>query len=944
MKPTTARPLLLVLGALLAAACAVEPTEPRHGWSHDPKFPEIDPGEKYFKPGPVLATPDDAERAKRFDYHARVIDQHSYGYVIRDNAATHAKLADITGFVLPRDSGAAKPKALPPAMHVASLQVKWDWRANGAGIPPIRNQGQCGSCWAFGTTAAVEAAIAVFDKRLVDLSEQNVLDCNPDGYSCGGGYWAYDVYQSPGAVMETEYPYDASDGTCRGASKQHPFKIETFHGVQNGNIDAIKAAIFQYGAVGVTMAVCGSFPGYGGGVYDSTECNNAQSNHIVALVGWDDTVTHRHGQGVWILRNSWGTEWGENGYCRMAYGMAGIEEDATYVIYKPEDPTDTDGDGVPDVRDNCPTTPNPDQKDSDHDGKGDACDPTFDPFEIAISLSDDDARKIDLGMSFPFYGTTYAEAYVNSDGNVTFGAGDDKTAARNAARLLTGAPRIAAAFADLNPSAGGKVTYGKRGADDAFVRYTDVPTYDRAGVVTATVTLAPSGAISIAYGTVTGSSYVVGVSKGGAGNAAAESDLTAGASFAFGGAPALYEAFTTTKAFALSGKTIALVPTTGPQPRPGPTETALALGDDDAASVALGFPFPFFGQRYDTVWVNSDGNLTFGSGDGATARRDAGRFLGGAPRIAALLADLNPAAGGTVSYRHDDPQSVTIRYDAVPLYGTNVGSTASVKLDATGTVTITYGSVSGSAYVVGVSKGGSGNTGTLVDLGAMGGRIGYGGTDTLYAVYGSGKTFDLSGKTVAFTTDPVGPMPGPGAPETLLALGDDDEAAVPIGFAFPFFGKTYDTVYVNSDGNLTFGAGDGVAARRDAARFLTGAPRVAVLYSDLDPSAGGTVGYRHDDARTLTVSWVGVPKWGDSRGNTAKVTLDASGAIAIAIDGASDAAYVVGVSRGGAGNAASESDLASLASPIALGNTGAVFAVYGDRPFDLVGKTISFRP
>ena len=117
-----------------------------------------------------------------------------------------------------------------------------------------------------------------------------------------------------------------------------------------------------------------------------------------------------------------GTDWGDNGYAYVAYGLAGLEEDPTYVVYKPIDMTDSDGDGIPDVQDNCKTVPNTDQRDADHDGQGDACDTHFDPFETAVSLSDDDSRKVDLGLSFPFYGTSYSEVYVNSDGNLTFGA------------------------------------------------------------------------------------------------------------------------------------------------------------------------------------------------------------------------------------------------------------------------------------------------------------------------------------------------------------------------------------------------------------------------------------------------------------------------------------------------------------------------------------------
>ena len=86
----------------------------------------------------------------------------------------------------------------------------------------MRNQGSCGSCWAFGTIAAVEGAIAVFDQQIVNLSEQHVVDCNGKGYGCGGGYWAYHMIVNPGASMEADYPYKARNQSCRGSQVNKP--------------------------------------------------------------------------------------------------------------------------------------------------------------------------------------------------------------------------------------------------------------------------------------------------------------------------------------------------------------------------------------------------------------------------------------------------------------------------------------------------------------------------------------------------------------------------------------------------------------------------------------------------------------------------------------------------------------------------------------------------
>jgi len=910
-------------------------------------FPPVNGDDKYFKPGPVLATPDDDELTLRFDYHQKVIDAHELSYVLRDNPAMHTNLENITGLKIPEDSGADKPTVLP-SYKTKSLPLKWDTRAVGVGMPPIRNQGQCGSCWAFGTVAAIEASIAVFDKKIVNLSEQFALDCSGKG-TCGGGYWAYNVFVNPGGALEQSYPYTAYDGSCKSKSVDHPYKIESYHGIVDHDIDALKGAIHQYGGVGVTMAVCGSFPGYGGGVYDSNECNFYGSNHIVALVGWDDTVQHKKGKGVWIVRNSWGEGWGDKGYARMAYGTAGIEENGTYVIYKAEDPTDSDGDGTTDLHDNCKADPNPDQMDEDEDGQGNACDATFDPFERQLSLSDDDSRKVELGFSFPFYGTTYTSMNVNSDGNVTFGAGDGQSADRSVSRFLTLAPRIAALYADLNPAQGGKVTYGKADKKSMFVKYGDVPLYGASGVNSATITLDESGQIAIAIGNASGASYVVGVSRGGQGNTAAEADLSAaGAEIAYGGTKAVFESFAKGKAFDLGGKTLTFTTDAGPGPGPGPevpAETTVSLGDDATTKVAIGFSFPFFGKMYSDVYINSDGNLTFGAGDGVTAERSAKRFLTGAPRIGVLYGDLDPSANGTVTVRHDDATTLTISYKGVPLYGASgAGSTATVTLRASGEIEVVYGSVSGSSYIAGVSRGGADNSGVASDLSAVGGEIAYGGEETIYEVYGNGKAFDLGGKTLKYTTasDPS-PDPDPVVPsETSIALADDATAAVDLGFSFTFFGKAYSKVYVNSDGNLTFGAGDGATADRSVSRFLTGAPRIAALYADLDPSAGGGVSYHHDDADTVTITYSGVPVWGSGGGNTISVTLQSNGTITLAPGSVGAASFIVGVSKGGSGNSGSALDLTGGGEVIHYDGVGAVYQSFGNEPFVLAGQKLVF--
>jgi C1A family cysteine protease len=935
---------VIVVGVLSLAGCAIEGsgTEQDPGATGvavptGPEFPPIDPNDKYFEPGPVLATPDEAELDKRFAYHQEVIDTHQLSYSIAKSEPTHYELTGLAGFVQPPDVGDEKPQQVPTAYNLV-LPEKWDSREQGAGIPPVRNQKSCGSCWAFGTVGVVEAAVAKYDKQIVDLSEQFVLDCSGKG-SCGGGYWAYNAFKTKGSAWEKDYPYKAYDQYCKSVPEK-PYTIESYHSIQAGDREAMKAAIFEHGSVGVTMSVCGSIPGYKGGVYDSNECNNWSTNHIVTLVGWDDTVAHKSGKGAWILRNSWGTSWGTGGYAVWAYGKARIEANPTYVIYKPENPTDTDGDGIKDVHDNCKETVNVDQKDADHDGKGDACDSQFDPFEKKLSLSDDQSLKLDLGFSFPFYGKSYLDVFVNSDGNLTFGAGDDATAPRDKARFLTGAPRIAALYADLNPASGGSVSYGKTAPDSLFVRFDGVKRYDGKGSGSVTVTLDPKGNVTLAYGAVAAAPYVVGVSRGGSGNSAGESSLGPG-SVAYGSANAVFQAFV--QGFGLANQTVVFTP--GDGPAPPPAETVVQLSDDGTVEVPIGFAFPFFGKGYTSVFVNSDGNLSFGAGDTATAPRDKARFLTGVPRIAALYRDLDPSAGGTISYLQKQG-ALQIRYQGIRHYGSALTSSVTFLLRDDGGIELAYGQVAADTFIVGVSRGGNGNTGAEQPFDTLPQPVAYAGTNTLFQAFSKSGGFPLSGKTLAFSATGGVPPPPPPPTETVLSLGDDTTASIQLGFTFPFFGSSYSTAWVNSDGNITLGKSDGMTANRDEKRFLTGAPRIALLYADLDPSAGGKVTYRYDDPQSVTVRFANVPIWGGGGSATASAKLAASGEVLLSYESVTIPGAIIGVSKGGASNATPAVSLTTLmTSSWSCAAAGSAHALYTKSdPFALTGSTVSFSP
>ncbi len=217
----------------------------------------------------------------------------------------------------------------------------FDWRTS-AGLPSIRNQGNCGSCWAFATVGALECAIKLKDGVTTDLSEQWLVSANAEGWGCNGGWFAHDYhlrgssahdpYGDNGAVPEAAFPYVAADVAPNGPYP-HSYWLDNWAYIGGEasvpTVDQIKSAIVNYGPVAVGVYVNSAFQAYGGGVFNVND--DKTINHAVVLVGWDDS---QGTSGVWLLRNSWGTGWGEGGYMRIEYGCCQVGYAANVVDYR----------------------------------------------------------------------------------------------------------------------------------------------------------------------------------------------------------------------------------------------------------------------------------------------------------------------------------------------------------------------------------------------------------------------------------------------------------------------------------------------------------------------------------------------------------------------------------------------------------------------------------
>jgi C1A family cysteine protease len=198
----------------------------------------------------------------------------------------------------------------------------------------IKNQGSCGSCWAFGIAGVFEGRILQKNGTSVNLSEQYLLDCNHYGYSCSGGWFtAQNDHMSPyGARLESCYPYVAYKQTCKTACS-YAYRTTSWYYVGSSSgvpsSTSIKSKIQSNGSVTAAVYVDSYWQAYTGGVFTRNASGNV--NHAILLVGWDDSLAS--GYGAWRLKNSWGTGWGESGLMWIKFGVQKVGYAANYVNY-----------------------------------------------------------------------------------------------------------------------------------------------------------------------------------------------------------------------------------------------------------------------------------------------------------------------------------------------------------------------------------------------------------------------------------------------------------------------------------------------------------------------------------------------------------------------------------------------------------------------------------
>jgi cathepsin L len=210
-----------------------------------------------------------------------------------------------------------------------------DWRKEGY-VTPVKDQGQCGSCWAFSTVASLEGQHFKKEGKLVSLSEQNLVDCSraEGNQGCNGGLMdqGFDYIKKHGIDTEASYPYKAVDGRCRFEKENVGATLTSYTDVESGDEDALVEAIAKNGPISVAIdASHSSFQLYSEGIYNERRCSSYQLDHGVTAVGYG---TNQDGD-FYIVKNSWAEAWGMKGYIMMSRNkdnQCGIATQASFPI------------------------------------------------------------------------------------------------------------------------------------------------------------------------------------------------------------------------------------------------------------------------------------------------------------------------------------------------------------------------------------------------------------------------------------------------------------------------------------------------------------------------------------------------------------------------------------------------------------------------------------
>ncbi len=284
---------------------------------------------------------------KKLDNLNAEIKKKGYKFRVKATSVINKSIKEITGaFDVkpdPRDSISMKndksASSLPASIKRSADMKAFNWRDINM-MTPVKNQQQCGSCWAFSGMAVYESVYKIMHGKELDLSEQYVVDClegvtaagvHADCGSCSGGNvpFLFRTMITSGVPLESQFPYQGKNTSCSKINADMPYRVKQqgYVSYNPPSVKEIKEAICKYGPVFSSLKVTNLFMAYGGGVYDEKVqvSGPMDTNHAIVIVGWDDS------KNAWLVRNSWSDQWGENGYVWVQYGCANIGNNVAWI-------------------------------------------------------------------------------------------------------------------------------------------------------------------------------------------------------------------------------------------------------------------------------------------------------------------------------------------------------------------------------------------------------------------------------------------------------------------------------------------------------------------------------------------------------------------------------------------------------------------------------------
>ncbi|MGD8786101.1 MAG: hypothetical protein PVJ60_01650, partial [Phycisphaerales bacterium] len=618
--------------------------------------------------------------------------------------------------------------------------------------------------------------------------------------------------------------------------------------------------------------------------------------------------------------------------------------------------------------------------------------PTDPAGSTGLSLGDDDYESISLnGEAMVFiYGNSFTSFYVGSNGYITFAEGDNDYSDTlfDHFEML----RISALFNDLNPAAGGQVSW-KQLADRVVVTWENVPEYSGSNPNTFQVEMYFDGRIRLSWLGIEADSGIVGLSEGlGVPDDFEETDFSE-----INSEPTpppesptilayIAEQFSAGEddAFDLSNKSVMFTPTIDnaaysvylkeiTQLPTNPIDgTNLSLGDDDFEFAKLNdeAQVSIYGSSFGGFYVGSNGYVTFTNGDNDHSENMTDHFA--MARISALFNDLNPSAGGQVSWKQLTDRAV-VTWENVSEYGGNNSNTFQIEMYFDGRIQISWLEVESVSSLVGLSDGlGVPGDFTETDLS----EINTQSMPTTTYVHiaeqfiSEDDAFDLSNKSILFTPTSDGTsysayinditqLPTNPAGSSGFVLGDDDYQHVILNnnATVSIYGNNFGDFYVGSNGYITFSEGEDVRSDTLANHF--NALRISALFDDLNPSNSGSVNWKQFTNRAV-VTWENVPKYGKSNSNTFQIEMYFDGRIRLSWLVVENISGIVGLSAGlGVPEGFEELDFSkineppsspppspppTLPPPTTLEHIAEQFSVSLNDNFDLSYRSIIFTP